>query len=201
MSPTPPAHDPAMGPEGPYLICGLGNPGPKYAKNRHNAGFQCLDLLARKWSLTFNRMRFKAHTAAGQVATAQVILAKPLTYMNSSGEAVAPLLHWYKLPPTRLLVVYDDLGLPLGKIRFRPGGSAGGHKGMLSIIRQLGRDDFLRLRLGIGRPEHGEPYEYVLNDFSADQEIAMREAWERGVAAIECFLQEGAQAAMNQFNG
>ncbi len=201
MSPTPPAHDDAMGPQGPFLICGLGNPGPKYARNRHNAGFRCVELLARKWDLTFNRMRFKAHIAAGRVAAAQVVLAKPLTYMNASGEAVAPLLHWYKLPTSRLLVVYDDLDLPLGRIRFRPGGSAGGHKGMASIIRQLGREDFPRLRLGIGRPEHGEPYEYVLDNWSAEQEIAMKEAWERGVAAIECFLQEGAQAAMNQFNG
>ena len=185
----------------PYLICGLGNPGREYAGNRHNAGFHCLELLARKWDLPFTRIRFKASIATGQIAGVRAILAKPLTFMNNSGEAVSPLVGYYRVPTDQLLVIYDDLDLPLGKIRLRPGGSAGGHKGMLSIIRQLGTEDFPRLRLGIGRPERGEPYKYVLSDFAEDQGGVMQEAYEQAVQAIVCWLQEGIEAAMNTFNG
>jgi PTH1 family peptidyl-tRNA hydrolase len=185
----------------PIVICGLGNPGRKYAKNRHNAGFQCLDRLATEWGLCFQRMRFKAYVEETRFADHKIILAKPLTFMNDSGESVAPLVHWYKVPEERLLVIYDDLDLPLGTIRLRPEGSDGGHKGMRSIIRQLGTQDFPRLRIGIGRPEWGEPYQYVLNDFSADQVPVMEETYEVAVEAIECFIQQGIKAAMNTFNG
>ena len=184
-----------------YVICGLGNPGRRYAKNRHNAGFHCVDLLAQRWNMQFSRMRFKAQVSIGRFADIKVILAKPLTFMNESGEAVSPLLSYYKVPASQLLVIYDDLDLPLGRIRLRPNGGAGGHKGMLSIIRQLGRNDFSRLRVGIGRPEHGEPYQYVLSDFIAEQQIVMHQAYDRAADAAECFLQEGVEAAMNQYNG
>lgn len=187
--------------EQPYFICGLGNPGREYAKNRHNVGFQCLDLLAQKWRLEFGRLRFKASVATGQVDSTRVILAKPLTFMNNSGEAVSPLVHYYRVPLCQLLIIYDDLDLPLGKIRLRPNGSAGGHNGIISIIRQLGTQEFARLRVGIGRPEHGEPYDHVLGNFTTDQLIVMQETYQLAVLAVECFLQEGIQTAMNKFNG
>jgi len=183
-----------------YVICGLGNPGPKYARNRHNAGFQCVDRLAEAWGLHFDKMRFKAYLATGHVLGVQVILAKPLTYMNDSGESVASIVRWYKLPLHNLLVIYDDLDLPVGKTRLRPNGSAGGHKGMLSIINRLGSDDFPRLRLGIGRPRQGEPYDYVLSDFTPEQRNAMRNAYEKGRATVECFITEDVTVAMSRFN-
>ncbi len=187
--------------DGLYAICGLGNPGPKHAKNRHNAGFHCLDLLAETWGLRFDRVRFKSYLAKGVWEGFKVVLAKPLTFMNASGEAVAPLVNWYRLPTSHLLVIYDDLDLPLGKIRLRPRGSSGGHKGMDSIIQRLGTRDFPRLRIGIGRPERGEPYQYVLSDFTPEQRAIMEETYKRAVAAVECFLREGIEEAMNRFNG
>ena len=183
-----------------YVICGLGNPGPKYARNRHNAGFQCIDRLAEAWSLHFDKMRFKAYLATGRTLGAQIVLAKPLTFMNDSGESVASIVRWYKIPLHNLLVIYDDLDLPAGKTRLRPNGSAGGHKGMLSIISRLGGDGFPRLRLGIGRPGQGEPYDYVLSNFTAEQWITMQTAFEKGRAAVECFVTEGVTVAMSRFN-
>lgn len=185
---------------GLYVICGLGNPGPRYMKNRHNVGFHCLDLLAEKWGLRFERVRFKAYLAMGTVEGRRVLLAKPLTFMNDSGESVAPLVRWHKVPPAQLLVIYDDLDLPLGKIRLRPGGSSGGHKGVASIIEKLGSADFPRLRIGIGRPERGDPVDYVLSDFTAEQRLVMEGAYTQAVAAVECFLREGIKEAMNRFN-
>lgn len=186
---------------GPFLICGLGNPGRKYEGNRHNVGFQIIDRLAERWQLEFRRMRFKAYVTQGQIAGAKAILAKPMTFMNDSGQAVVPLLHWHKLDATQLLVVYDDLDLPLGQIRLRPSGSDGGHKGIRSIIRQLGSRDFSRVRVGIGRPEYGEPHQYVLNDFGPDQEVPIRQAYDEAIEAIEYWIQHGIQATMNEFNG
>jgi PTH1 family peptidyl-tRNA hydrolase len=182
----------------PYIICGLGNPGPRYARNRHNVGFQCVDRLAQAWKMSFDRMRFRAYMATGQALGFQIILAKPL--MNDSGESVASIARWYKIPVSNLLVIYDDLDLPLGKVRLRPGGSSGGHKGMTSIITHAGSDAFPRLRMGIGRPLHGEPYAYVLGDFTKEQSIIMQDAYARGQAAIECFLTQGMEIAMSKFN-
>jgi len=184
----------------PYAICGLGNPGPKHAKNRHNAGFHCLDRIAQTWGLSFDRVRFKAYLATGRVAGVKVLLAKPLTFMNESGDAVVRLVNWYKVPVANLLIIYDDLDLPLGKIRLRPDGSAGGHKGMRSIISRLGTQDFPRLRLGIGRPDRGEPYQYVLHNFTSEQRAAMEDAYEKAITAVECFLTEGIASAMSRFN-
>ena len=190
----------ASGRKTPYLICGLGNPGPKYARNRHNAGFHCVDRLAQQWKLSFERMRFRAYLATGQALGFPVILAKPLTFMNDSGESVASIARWYKIPISRLLVIYDDLDLPLGKVRLRPGGSSGGHKGMTSIITHLNSDAFPRLRMGIGRPIRGEPYVYVLSDFTKEQSIIMDDAYARGQAAIECLLTQSVEIAMAKFN-
>jgi len=183
-----------------YVICGLGNPGPRYARNRHNAGFQCVDHLAAAWDIALDRMRCKAHVGTGRALGLQIVLAKPMTFMNDSGLAVSAIVHWYKIPLSQLLVIYDDLDLPLGRIRLRPNGSAGGHKGMASIIAQLGSDRFPRLRIGIGRPAQGEPYDYVLSDFAPDQWLTMQETYAQARAAIECFLQRGIETAMSQFN-
>jgi PTH1 family peptidyl-tRNA hydrolase len=182
------------------LVVGLGNPGRRYASHRHNVGFQCLDRLARAWGLSFSRRKHKALLAEGGIAGLKVILAKPQTFMNLSGEAVGRLARFYKVPPESILVIYDDLDLPVGKIRLRPEGGSGGHKGMKSIIEHLGSDAFPRLRVGIGRPTHGDPVDYVLSDFAPDERMAIEDAYERAVSAVELWLAEGIEAAMNRYN-
>jgi PTH1 family peptidyl-tRNA hydrolase len=182
------------------LIIGLGNPGREYAGNRHNVGFQCLDRLAEAWGLSFSRRKHKALLAQGEIAGLKVILAKPQTFMNLSGDAVERMARFYKVPPENILVIYDDLDLPTGKIRLRPEGGSGGHKGMKSIIERLDTNGFHRLRVGIGRPTHGDPMDYVLGDFAPDERIAIEEACERAVSAVELWLAEGIVAAMNRYN-
>jgi PTH1 family peptidyl-tRNA hydrolase len=185
----------------PYLIAGLGNPGPRYADNRHNVGFRCLERLAQAHSLAFDRRQSRAHVALGAVGGMRAVLAKPRTFMNESGRAVAPLAHFYKVPSELLMVVYDDLDLPLGAVRLRPGGGSGGHKGMRSIIEHLGTQDFPRLRIGIGRPPgRMDPADYVLQDFSTEEEPVLEETLGWAVAAVELWMEEGIEAAMNQYN-
>jgi PTH1 family peptidyl-tRNA hydrolase len=182
------------------LIIGLGNPGRKHAGNRHNVGFQCLDQLAETWSLSFSRRKHKALLTQGEMAGLKVVLAKPQTFMNLSGDAVERMARFYQVPPENILVIYDDLDLPLGRIRLRPEGGSGGHKGMKSIIEHLGTNGFPRLRVGIGRPTHGDPMDYVLSDFTLDERIAMDAAYERAISAVELWLTEGIVAAMNTYN-
>ncbi len=182
------------------LIVGLGNPGPRYARNRHNVGYQCVQRLAQRHGLTFNKLVFKALVASGQVASSKVMLAKPLTFMNLSGQAVGPLLRWHRVDLSDLIVIYDDLDLPLGKVRLRIQGGSGGHKGMRSIIEALATQAFARLRIGIGRPSFGEPEDYVLNDFTSEELIVMLGAYDRAVAAVESFIAYGIAVAMNEFN-
>jgi PTH1 family peptidyl-tRNA hydrolase len=183
------------------LIVGLGNPGRKYSRNRHNAGFHCLDCLAQAYGIEFDAKRDKAEVALGRVAGRRVVLAKPQTFMNDSGQAVGALARFFKVTPEDALVVYDDLDLPQGTLRLRPHGSAGGHRGMLSIMQHLGTRDFPRLRVGIGRPPgRMPPKAYVLQDFSADEWSEMVEVYARAVAAVECWIAEGIKEAMNRFN-
>lgn len=182
------------------LIVGLGNPGRKYAHNRHNVGFRCLDRLAQAHGLSFTRRRARVSLALGKIAEVGVVLAKPRTYMNLSGQAVRPLASFYKLALEDILVIYDDLDLPLGTIRLRPGGGSGGHKGMRSIIEALGSQAFPRLRVGIGRPPGNDAVNYVLSDFTADEQIMLESVYEKVVAAVELFLREGIEAAMNAHN-
>ncbi len=182
------------------LIVGLGNPGRKYAGNRHNVGFQCLDRLAEARGLSFSRRKHKALLAQGEVAGLKVILAKPQTFMNLSGDAVERIARFYKVPPEDILVIYDDLDLPVGRIRLRPDGGSGGHKGMKSIIERLGANGFPRLRVGIGRPTHGDPADYVLDDFTLDERITIDVVYERVASAVELWLTEGVVAAMNEYN-
>ncbi len=153
------------------LIVGLGNPGPRYARNRHNIGFQAVEALAEAHGLRFSRTEHRAETAHGTVEGQRVILAKPQTWMNDSGKAVAPLVRFYKVDAQDILVVYDDLDIPLGTVRFRNEGSSGGHRGVQSVIQFLGTDAFPRLRIGIGRPPgQMDPAAYVLQDFSPDEQ-------------------------------
>jgi len=183
------------------LIVGLGNPGPRYANNRHNVGFQCLDRLAQAHGLAFQRRENKALLARGKIAGVEVLLAKPQTYVNLSGQAVERLARSYQVPLEDILVIYDDMDLPLGKIRLRPRGGAGGHKGVRSIIEHLGSRDFPRLRVGIGRPPgRMDPVDYVLGDFTPEERPVIEEAYERAIAAVECWLREGIVEAMNRYN-
>lgn len=182
------------------LIVGLGNPGKERAKNRHNVGFQLLDRVAARYELSFDKIESQALLAHGELAGQRVILLKPLTYMNQSGEAVKPAVGRHHIPMPNVLIAYDDLDLALGKIRLREHGGAGGHKGMDSLVASLGTQDIARLRIGIGRPERVSPEEYVLQDFSLEESMVMEEAYEKAIVALGCFLKEGITAAMNKYN-
>ena len=195
------------------MIAGLGNPGPEYARHRHNVGFQVVDLFAERHGLEFDKFQKRARMAIGTVRlrngwSGRVLLAKPMTYMNSSGEALGPLATFYKVAPDHILVVHDDLDLPLGRLRVRPNGSPGGQKGVASTVKALGTDGFGRMKVGISRPggqnsgvsPSMDPADYVLQPFTAEQEKEMALARVRAVDAIEVWLSEGIEAAMNAFN-
>jgi PTH1 family peptidyl-tRNA hydrolase len=183
------------------MIVGLGNPGREYAKNRHNVGFQIVDLLAHSHGLSFDKRQGKARLALGTIGEQRVILVKPRTFMNESGPPVAQMARYYRVELSDMLVIFDDLDLPVGRIRLRPHGGTGGHRGMASIIKQLGSNAFARLRVGIDRPPgRMDPAAYVLQNFSAEQEEFMVEVRERSVAAAEHWLRDGSEPAMNEFN-
>ena len=189
-------------PELPALIVGLGNPGSEYATHRHNVGFHVVQALARSHGLAFSRQkRARARVASGQIAGVPVILAKPQTYMNLSGRAVGRLQRTHDIIPARILIVYDDLDLPLGRLRLRPEGGSGGHRGMRSIIQALGTQSFPRLRVGIGRPPgRMDPADYVLQPIDQEESMLLAQAKQRAVAALECWLAEGIVPAMERFN-
>jgi len=191
------------------LVIGLGNPGKAYAHNRHNIGFRCLNHLAKLHSIPVKQHQCLSQTGSGKIAGFKVLLAKPKTFVNQSGEAVGRLMHKYNIPVNDLIVIYDDLDLPLGKLRLRAGGSAGGHKGINSIISVLGNEDFPRIKVGIGRPttEDGTSItdedvivDYVLSDFTPGEDDIVKPAIAKVAKAIECVLTEGIIAAMNKFN-
>jgi PTH1 family peptidyl-tRNA hydrolase len=187
--------------QGWLLIAGLGNPGQKYAENRHNVGFHCLDLLAARHALAFDKAQYKSELALGRISGRRVILVKPQTYVNDSGASVGPVARFYKVDPGDVLVVYDDLDLPQGTIRLRPRGSSGGHNGIKSIIEHLGTPAFPRIRVGIGRPPgRMAPKDYVLQDFSEQEHATMQEVYDRVVDAVEAFIELGIKEAMNQHN-
>jgi PTH1 family peptidyl-tRNA hydrolase len=190
------------------LIVGLGNPGESYARNRHNIGFRCLNHLARQQGIRFDSRWAKARLGVGQVAGVGAVLAKPQTFMNLSGLSVSRLVKKYNVALSDLLVVCDDLDLPLGRIRLRGGGSSGGHKGVSSIISSLGSQDFPRLRVGIGRPAAGEDrvetgsgvISFVLGDFTPEEARIVAQVIPRVGQAIVSFVTEGISSAMNRFN-
>jgi len=184
-----------------FLIIGLGNPGRQYRGNRHNIGFMVVDRLAADNGIQSSKVQNKAIVGDGRVAGQRVILAKPQTYMNNSGDAVGPLANFYRMPPENIFVVYDEMDIPLGTIRLREKGGAGGHNGMKSIIQHIGQD-FPRMRLGVGRPPgRMEPPAYLLQDFSSEQLPIVSEMIDEAIRAIETYLQEGIQMAMNKHNG
>lgn len=184
------------------LVVGLGNPGVEYADHRHNVGFQIVDALASTHGLSFARhKKAKARVAEGKIGAHPVLLAKPQTFMNLSGRTVLRLSREREIPPERILVVYDDLDLPLGRLRIRPRGGSGGHKGLRSIIDSLNSQDFARLRVGIDRPAGSlEPAEYVLQPFAVEDRAVVAETFERAVRAVESWLEDGIGAAMDRFN-
>jgi PTH1 family peptidyl-tRNA hydrolase len=185
------------------LIVGLGNPGRAYANNRHNIGFTCLNHLARTHGIKFDQKKGRARIGMGKVAGNRLVLAKPQTYVNSSGESVSRLVKKFNIGLDDLIIIHDDLDLPLGKIRLSYGSSSGGHKGIESIISYLGNQNFTRVRVGIGRPagaSEDEIIAYVLSDFTAEQKQAIAPAIPKVTEAILCLLTEGLEAAMNKFN-
>ena len=186
-----------------YLIIGLGNPGREYRLNRHNVGFMTLDRLVETHHLTgFTKMQSKALITTGRVAGAALVLAKPQTYMNLSGQAVGALMRFYEVPLERLLVCSDDIDLPLGTLRLRSEGGSAGQKGLESIIAQLGTKAFPRLRIGIGRPPGVKAAaNYVLRDFKGDDLDIIDFTLDRAVEAIESFVRDGLVLTMSRFNG
>jgi len=182
------------------IVVGLGNPGKSYANNRHNIGFQCLDHFALVHRIPIKERKGKAKLGRGQVAGAPVILAKPRTFMNMSGEAVGRLVRQFGVPLDDLLVIHDDLDLPMGKVRIRRCGGSAGHKGVESIIASLGSQDFPRIRVGIGRPDNGDEIAYVLSDFSAEEREPVSDAIATVADAIHCILTEGIEVAMSRYN-
>ncbi len=200
-----PLHEPESLPapeSGPYLIVGLGNPGQEFECNRHNVGFMCLNRLAVKLGESFGRVQSRALVCRSVFRGERLILAKPQTFMNASGGPVSSLVRFYKVPVSNLLVIYDDVDLPLGSLRIRPGGGSAGQKGMQSIIDRLSREDYPRLRIGTGRPPgRKEAADYVLQDFPAQELDLLNATLDRAVEAILTFVEGGLDKAMNMFNG
>ena len=186
-----------------FLIAGLGNPGREYENTRHNIGFQVLDQLGERQKKPIQRLKFKALTNLFTISGEKVLVMKPVTYMNLSGEAVRPAADFYKIPPERILVVSDDTALPAGRLRIRKGGSAGGHNGLKSIIQHLGSDQFPRLRVGVGEKPHPDydMADWVLGKFTGEDKKKMDQAVERAAEAIECILKDGLDRGMSRFNG
>ncbi|MBQ5406178.1 MAG: aminoacyl-tRNA hydrolase [Oscillospiraceae bacterium] len=185
-----------------WLAVFLGNPGPRYAFTRHNAGFMAADAMAKAKGADINRARFRALTATVDVGGEKVMLMKPQTYMNLSGEAVSQAARFYKLDPSHVIVVSDEVSLPIGKLRVRAKGSAGGHNGLKSVITCLGTDQFPRIRIGVGAPPHPDydMADWVLSSFKNQDAEEMAKAAERAAAAVECYIRSGPERTMNLFN-
>ncbi|MGM0396551.1 MAG: aminoacyl-tRNA hydrolase [Bacillota bacterium] len=183
------------------VIAGLGNPGSKYSETRHNVGFNVVDKLAESNGIKLNRLRFKALTGEGFIGNEKVLLVKPSTYMNNSGESIREVMDFYKLPPENLLVVVDDIDIDFATIRLKKKGSAGSHNGLKSIIYHIQTDNFPRLKVGIGKkPSYYDLADFVLSRFSSDEKKLMDKAVDRAAAAAEDFVKNGIDKAMNEFN-
>ena len=185
-----------------WLVVFLGNPGLRYEGTRHNAGFMTADALARKKNIRINRSRFRALTATCTMGSETVMLMKPQTYMNLSGEAVGQAARFYKIPADHVLVVSDDISLPIGGIRIRTKGSAGGHNGLKNIISVLGTEEFPRIRLGVGAPPHPDyaMMHWVLSAFKSQDAVDMADSVSRAADAVECFITKGPEKAMNLYS-
>ena len=183
------------------LVC-LGNPGDQYENTRHNVGFMVADQLGERYRLPIQKLKFKALTNVFTISGEKVLVMKPVTYMNLSGEAVRPAADFYKIPPEHIIVISDDTALDVGKLRIRKGGSAGGHNGLKSIIQHLGTDQFPRLKLGVGGKPHPDynMADWVLGQLQGEDKKVMEQAVKRAADAVECLLAEGIDRAMNKFN-
>lgn len=185
-----------------WIVAFLGNPGLKYNGTRHNAGFMAADAMEKKLGVSINKMRFKALTQTADIGGKKVLLMKPQTYMNLSGDAIAQAANFYKVPPECVIVVSDETALSIGRLRIRRGGSAGGHNGLKSVIARLGTDQFPRIRLGVGDKPHPDydMADWVLSAFKGQDAADMELVAKKAADAVECYITEGADRAMNRFN-
>ena len=185
-----------------FLIVGLGNPGKKYDNTRHNVGFDTIDVLSNKFGIKVNKLRFKALIGEGAMQDKRVVLVKPQTFMNLSGESVREAVEWYKMPLKNLIIIYDDIDIPLGKIRIRPKGSSGSHNGMKSVIYQIQSDEFPRVRIGIDKPpENWDLADYVLSKFNEKEREVINNSIERAAEAVVTIIKSRIEMAMNSYNG
>ena len=183
-----------------FLIVGLGNPGKEYENTRHNIGFEVIDYIANKYNIELNRVKFKGVYGEGFIENKKVILLKPTTYMNLSGESIREVINFYKLTEEDIIVLYDDVSLEVGRLRIREKGSAGGHNGIKSIIANLSTDVFPRIKIGVGQPK-GDLVSHVLGKFSKDEQEVLKESMEASANAVEIIIKENAKEAMNKLNG
>lgn len=185
-----------------YVVVGLGNPGKQYDKTRHNVGFDVIDILAKDNNIQINKIKHKAVIGEGRIGTEKVILVKPQTFMNLSGQSLLDIYSFYKLDPENIIVIYDDIDLDVGKIRIRKKGSAGTHNGMRSIIYNLKFDDFKRIRVGVSRPQNGQDLaSFVLSKFKKEEMDSLDESLQRSAYAVEAIVKEGIDVSMNKYNG
>ena len=183
-----------------YVIAGLGNPGKKYENTRHNIGFITIDQLAEKHDIKVDKLKFKALVGEGRISGQKVILVKPQTYMNLSGESLQEVVNFYKVEPENLIVIYDDIDLELGTLRIRKAGSAGTHNGMRSVVQHLNSKDFPRIRIGMGGPGKRDLVDFVIGGFTKDEKGPLEETVTKAVEAIECIVEKDTDMAMNRFN-
>ena len=183
-----------------FLIVGLGNPGKEYENTRHNIGFEVIDYIANKYNIELNRVKFKGIYGEGFIQNKKVILLKPTTYMNLSGESIREVINFYKLTEEDLIVLYDDISLEVGRLRIREKGSAGGHNGIKSIIANLSTDVFSRIKIGVGQPK-GDLVAHVLGKFNKEEQEVLKESMEASALAVEIIIKEDAKEAMNKLNG
>lgn len=186
-----------------FLIVGLGNPGKEYTNTRHNIGFEVADAICSKHDIKLNKEKFRAILGEGRIGSERVIIAKPQTYMNLSGESVREIADWYKIEDENIIIIYDDISLPTGFLRIREKGSAGGHNGIKNIIYQLGSDVFPRIKIGVGKPENSDydMKDYVLGKFSKEETEILIKTAIRAVSAVEEIISADAKSAMNKYNG
>ena len=186
-----------------YLIAGLGNPGREYVGTRHNIGFEVIDALCAKYDIKLNKEKFRAVFGDGRIGGERVIVAKPVTSMNLSGESIREIADWYKIDNEHIIIIYDDISLPVGKLRIREKGSAGGHNGIKNIIYQLGTEVFPRIKVGTGMPQNPEYdiKDYVLGHFTKEETEILIKSAVRAVYAVEEIISAGAKSAMNKYNG
>jgi len=184
-----------------YVIIGLGNPGTRYEKTRHNVGFDAIDLLSKKHNIGMTKIKHKAVIGDGTIEGCRVLLVKPQTFMNLSGESVREIIEWYKIPTRNIIILYDDIDLPVGKLRIRPNGSSGTHNGMRSVIYQIQSEDFPRIRIGVDKPPQGwDLADFVLSKFLSDERKIVDDVIENATRAVEVILKSGVDNAMNRFN-